>query len=163
MAINNILLNEKFAWLHWRIRHGEVPDELNPKIWWIHIGTNDLKFHCEENKIILGIMHIVEEIRTRKPDAIIVVNGILPGSDNYLDSVDPRKKINGDLRRSVNGLNDKNILFFDALNAFFDRKTGNIMRGLHFGPVHLRINGYDRWSTAIINWTKQKLDIDLSR
>ena len=44
------LSNEKFEWLHWRIRRGEVPDESNPKTWWTHVDASD-KFHCKEGKI----------------------------------------------------------------------------------------------------------------
>jgi hypothetical protein len=26
----------------WRLLHGEMPDEFNPKVWWVSLGMNDL-------------------------------------------------------------------------------------------------------------------------
>jgi len=54
----------------WRLLHGEMPDDFNPKVWWISMGMNDLaRMSCSEEVVILGILRVVEEIRTRKPDA----------------------------------------------------------------------------------------------
>ena len=108
-------------------------------------------------------MHIVEEIRERKPNAIIVVNAILP-CDDKLDSKNMkiRQIINDGLRLSVDGSEDKNIYYFDALHAFFDESSQNKIEGLHIGSVHLSIHGYYQWATEIIKWTKERLDIDLT-
>lgn len=26
----------------WRLMHGEMPDDFNPKVWWLELGMNDL-------------------------------------------------------------------------------------------------------------------------
>ncbi len=63
--------------LLWRLKHGEI--NLNPKVWWVTMGTNDLlSGGCSPEVVLLGILRIVEEIQWAKPDAIIVINGILP-------------------------------------------------------------------------------------
>jgi lysophospholipase L1-like esterase len=65
--------------LLWRLKHGEL--KLNPKVWWVTMGTNDLlSGGCSPEVVLLGILRIVEEIQWAKPDAIIVINGILPTS-----------------------------------------------------------------------------------
>jgi len=67
----------------WRIQNGEMPDYLNPKIWWLVLGTNDLAMkQCSEEVVLMGILRVIEEILERKPDAKIVVNSILPMSSD---------------------------------------------------------------------------------
>jgi len=67
--------------LLWRLQHGEMPKDFNPKIWWILIGTNDLTSGgCSPEVVLLGILRLVEEIQHVKPDAMVVINGILPSA-----------------------------------------------------------------------------------
>lgn len=70
--------------LLYRIQNGEIPKSLNPKVWWLLIGTNDLgQKECSEEIIFIGIVRIVEEILRRKPDSTVVINGILPRTDRH--------------------------------------------------------------------------------
>jgi len=63
----------------WRLLHGEMPDEFNPKIWWLELGLNDLgRTQCSEEVVVLGILRVVEEIMNKKPDAKIVINALFP-------------------------------------------------------------------------------------
>lgn len=78
------------AHLLWRLQNGEMPDSLQPRVWWILIGTNDLGMGCSADTIVAGNIRIVEEIR-QKHDyhnfgilhntmVPIVMNSILPKS-----------------------------------------------------------------------------------
>merc|ERR1711862_280070 len=70
------------------IQNGEMPYYLNPTIWWLVIGTNDLAMkQCSEEVVLMGILRIIEEILENKPDARIVVNSILPMSSDHLGRV----------------------------------------------------------------------------
>ncbi|EJK47041.1 hypothetical protein THAOC_34265 [Thalassiosira oceanica] len=63
----------------WRLMNGEMPDGLDPKVWWIGIGINDLTIKgCSEEIVLLGILRVVEEIQNRHPDDVVVINSILP-------------------------------------------------------------------------------------
>ena len=63
----------------WRLLHGEVDKNFNPKVWWLVIGTNDLMIQqCSEEVVLLGILRVIEEIMSQKPQATIIVNSILP-------------------------------------------------------------------------------------
>lgn len=65
--------------LLWRLMNGENPFGLEPKVWWIHVGINDLSLKgCSEEVTLLGILRVVEEIQNTRPDAKIVINSILP-------------------------------------------------------------------------------------
>jgi lysophospholipase L1-like esterase len=59
-----------------------MPADFNPRVWWVVLGMNDLgRMQCSEEVVVLGILRVVEEIRTRKPDAKIVINSLLPMAD----------------------------------------------------------------------------------
>ena len=59
--------------------NGEMPFGLNPKVWWVHIGINDLSLKgCSEEVVLLGILRVVEEIQNLDPMGIIVINSLLP-------------------------------------------------------------------------------------
>ena len=120
----------------------------------MHISTNDVKFHCKPSDIIAGIVHVVEEARRMKPHAKIAINSILPAKDIHLDAWKTIRNVNNGLKLPIESLDDKNVYFFDAYRAFHDSSTNNIRRGLYMGPVHLSPDGYDRWGTAIVDWTK---------
>jgi len=67
----------------WRILHGEIPYFLNPKVFWIVLGTNDLAIkQCSEEVVLLGILRVIEEIQSQRPNAKIVVNSIIPMTDD---------------------------------------------------------------------------------
>lgn len=69
--------------LLWRIQNGEMPKTLNPKVWWLQIGTNDLAMtQCSEEVVILGILRIADEIKVQHPDSVVVVQSILPRSSS---------------------------------------------------------------------------------
>ena len=57
--------------------------DLNPKFWWIILGKNDFtSTQCSAEVVLLGILRVIEEIRTHQPDSKIIVNSILPLSPN---------------------------------------------------------------------------------
>lgn len=69
--------------LLWRLMNQEMPYGLTPKVWWVHIGINDLTMKgCSEEVVLLGIFRVVEEIQERRPEDIIVVNSLLPVKRN---------------------------------------------------------------------------------
>ena len=56
-----------------------MPPNLNPKVWWLLIGTNDLgSDSCSGDAITVGNIRIVEEIRRQHPTTPIVINSLLP-------------------------------------------------------------------------------------
>jgi len=68
--------------LLWRLMNGEMPWNLNPKVWWVSIGINDLSMKgCSEEVVLLGILRVVEEIQ-KEHDGIVVINSLLPVQRN---------------------------------------------------------------------------------
>jgi hypothetical protein len=86
----------------WRLMHGEMPANFNPKVWWVSLGNNDLgRMKCSEEVVVIGILRVVEEILANKPDAQVVLNSLFPMSvvrggqyplvNDYKDSINENK------------------------------------------------------------------------
>lgn len=82
--------------LLWRLQDGQELEHVDSKVYWLVIGTNDLSISCSEEVILLGIVHLVEIIQKLKPDAIVVINSILPRTDDETGKLVPSSS-------SVNG------------------------------------------------------------
>uniref|UniRef100_A0A7S1ZRL5 SGNH hydrolase-type esterase domain-containing protein n=1 Tax=Trieres chinensis TaxID=1514140 RepID=A0A7S1ZRL5_TRICV len=154
--------------LLYRLVHGEMPPDLNPRVWWVTIGTNDLlRTQCSEEITLMGILRILEEIVRQKPDAAIVVNSILPATrakDGYLDTVGKRKngkRANDSFWPSIAAVNKQlekfaskhpRIKYFDATDAFVEKRGSNIFidRTLYDKDgIHPNIAGYKMWDKLI--------------
>lgn len=78
--------------LLWRLRHGEMPDTLQSKVFWLMTGMNDLvRGGCSEEVTMLGILRVADEIYFSNPNSVIVIQGILPWTKNTDGSLTPPK------------------------------------------------------------------------
>jgi lysophospholipase L1-like esterase len=108
--------------LLWRIQNSEVLT-LQPKVWWLNVGINDLMAtSCSEEITLLGILRVVEELMMKKDGSTIVINSILPistRSDMKLEGENTSNKfwtaakvINERLKRFAK--KNPGVKFFDA-------------------------------------------------
>ena len=155
-----------------------MPDKLEPKIFWILIGTNDfLKDgldYCSEEVVLMGIKRIIGEIQSQKPEATIVINGLLPratkisegkvyetGKTTIMNAID---SVNEELK-SFSNLHD-NLFYFDAKDLFVidddseDAKEHSsiIPHELMADYLHPTALGYNNWGTAIVKEMRTILD-----
>jgi len=76
--------------------NGEMPYGFEPRVWWVGIGISDLSMKgCSEEVVLLGILRVVEEIQTWRPDATVVINSLLPvqrNSDGLLEHLGKHHK-----------------------------------------------------------------------
>lgn len=80
------LLIQKGPNLLWHIQNGMI-NSLNPRLWFISIGTNDLFVEkCTDRFVVASILNVVKMIHDLKPDANFIIHGILPRKD------DPKSK-----------------------------------------------------------------------
>uniref|UniRef100_A0A7S2MVJ4 SGNH hydrolase-type esterase domain-containing protein n=1 Tax=Helicotheca tamesis TaxID=374047 RepID=A0A7S2MVJ4_9STRA len=164
--------------LLWRIVKGEIPLDLDPKVFWVTIGTNDLlRTQCSEEVVLLGILRVVEEIQNLKPSATIVINSILPMSshpDGVLEYKAKKKqaklnkqnvKKNGkayfDLWPSIKSVNEElekfvseqsGIKYFDASKVFVEERSDGfyLVDGTMMPDnIHPSKKGYKEWNKAI--------------
>lgn len=177
------LAGDKSYNLLWRIQNGELPPDLQPSIWWISIGTNDFGRalpHCSAEVVLLGIKRVVEELRRLRPGSKIVVNSVLPRSEDdlngrLLDSKNPNRKTVWQGIMEVNrGLRDYcskigNVSYFDATSIFVRQDEGTkgvdgmyIPKDLMYDFLHPTAEGYEKWGDAIISKVHEVIDASQS-
>lgn len=76
----------------WRLENGELPNIMNVKVYWIWLGIEDLvTAYCSEEATVLGILKTAEMLAVRDPDAVVVIQGLLPYSIHGGNLQDPMK------------------------------------------------------------------------
>jgi beta-glucosidase len=155
------LAGDRCPQLLYRLKWGEMPDSLQPKVWWLLIGTNDLADHCSQEAILIGTIEIVMEIRQKRPDATIVVNGILPRPGNPLGVLNTGKQ----LWKKIEYINDRmscftegmsGVEFFNATDLFLT-SDGILDVTTMFDLLHPNGKGADLWGRAIVQKVKEIL------
>jgi lysophospholipase L1-like esterase len=169
--------------LLWRIQNGEIPPDLRPSVWWILIGTNDFGRelpHCSPEVVLMGITRVVEEMRRLRPGSTIVVNALLPRSEDDLDGrlVDSKHgnrvtvwqgimEVNRGLREYCASI--RNVVFFDATSIFVKQDNGTkgldgmyIPKELMYDYLHPTAEGYKKWGDEIIATVHDVIDASSS-
>jgi lysophospholipase L1-like esterase len=137
--------------LLYRIQNGEMPEELNPSLWWFLIGTNDYNSDtCSRESILVGQLAILFDAMQRKPDANFVLQGLLPrGKHNLLES---------SLWKDFQWINDRlaciselpKLDFFNATSIFLDSDQRMVNQTLMSDFLHPSIEGHKLWGQAIL-------------
>ena len=79
--------SNKIPHLLYRLMNGELPASLQPKIYWVLIGTNDARMGCSSDVIAAGNIRIVQELQRHSSTRIpVVVNSLLPRGTQALSS-----------------------------------------------------------------------------
>jgi lysophospholipase L1-like esterase len=152
---NYRVLNLGFGWdrtqnVLWRLDHGEL-DGLHPRTVIINIGTNNTSETSNARKntakeIVDGISAICMRVRSKVPDARIILMAIFPREQN---PTDPRriliKEINEQL---VTFANDHKITFVDIGPGMLDA-DGHFLPGMTFDFCHPTEKGYQIWANGI--------------
>ena len=127
----------------WRVEHGEL-DGSQARVVVIMIGTNNLAA-AQPAEIARGIAAIVAQVRARVPDAIVLLNAILPrGAPG-----DPLRAAAADVNARIATLADgEGVRFIDAGPRFVDA-GGRIAPELMPDGLHLSPAGYEVWATVL--------------
>ena len=127
----------------WRLDHGEL-DGVNPKVVVLLAGTNNIG-NADAEDITKGLQAVVSAIRSKAPEARLVVMGIFPRNDKaaampVIDSVNANlaKMADGKQVRYLN-INDK---LADAQGKLFD----GMMNG---DKLHPALKAYQIWADAL--------------
>ena len=144
-------------------RGGELADNLQPAVWWILIGTNDLGIYgdaCNSQAVATGILVITKEILKRRPDATVVLNSILPRDSQQERNLwkTPEWIVASEVNHLLQdfGTSTERVEFFNATELFVSPKNPvRKNRKLYQDPVHPSTAGYSVWGNAIVSKVKQ--------
>lgn len=142
---NMTVANLGFGWdrtenVLWRLEHGEL-DHLDPAAIVLLIGTNNVSAHHKPLDIVAGIEAILALVHKKKPDAKVLLLGLLPRRD------EPQKAATPPITDQVNQLlrtRLSDVPWVTQLDVGRElRKVdGQVDAALYADPVHLNATGY---------------------
>ncbi|MDR3228939.1 MAG: GDSL-type esterase/lipase family protein [Puniceicoccales bacterium] len=157
---------EKTGNILWRVQNGNFAGAGNPKVVVLLAGTNDNRVsrrnrNPNPNEPVEGIRAIISAIQKRKPDAKILVLGILP---LYKDPEAAWRKVNERTNKLLPALADGKRVFFKNINSTFINADGTL-KGYgkkasdfyHGDEIHLRKPGYEAFADAVLPEVKRIL------
>ena len=152
--------------LLYRLQNGEMDPNLQPNVWWVSIGTNNLPLgSCNSEAMFVGIRAVVEHILRERPDATVVVNSILPKGELRTKTAKfTFSFFFGKLSQNVDwpvldrlnhmlqcfAASMENVEFFNATDLFLDDGTDDMNVTLYSDPVHPSAVGHRVWGEAIV-------------
>ena len=137
--------------LLFRLLNGEMPDTLQPKAWWILIGTNDIADECSKESILVGNMAVLEEALRRKPNARFILQGLLPRGRERLDNTTLWKDfqwINARLACLTEA--SSQLEFYNGTSLFLTKNGNYVNRSLMYDFLHPTLEGYTIMATDMI-------------
>lgn len=136
----------------WRLQNGEL-DGVHPKIIVLLAGTNNVANslataddEAKANDIVRGIKAILDVMRSKAPDAVIILMGIFPRNDR-MSFMPLINRINEKLAGLADG---KKIRFLNINDRLAD-ENGKLFDGM-MHPVdklHPEIKAYQIWADAL--------------
>ena len=136
----------------WRLEQGEL-DDVHPKIVVLMIGTNNVSQYLPNGpdeeaveQIADGVRAIVDVVRQKAPEAMIVLTGITPRVDNGRAALMPGiDRINAKLETFAGG---EMVTFLNINDRLTDRE-GNLLPDVTEDGLHLSVAGYQVWADAL--------------
>jgi lysophospholipase L1-like esterase len=134
----------------WRLEQGEL-DGVNPKVIVLMAGTNNVgnvsptdDTDVRAAETIRGVAALLKELRTRAPQATVVLMGITPRSDNaqvmpIIDAVN----------RGIARLADGHRIRYLNINARLTDGQGVLLPGMTRDGLHLTAKAYQLWADAL--------------
>ena len=129
----------------WRIQNGEL-DGIKPKAAVLMIGTNNSGTDSAEG-IAKGVTAIVETIRSKQPQAKILLLAVFPRGEKASPNPgrDKLKQVNAIIAKLDDG---KNVFFLDIGDKFL-QPDGSLTKEIMPDFLHLSAAGYQIWADAI--------------
>lgn len=175
---------DRCSHLLYRLRNGElIHPTFRPKVWWIVIGTQDWQLGVASESVVAGIISIVQSIRQIHPDAIVVINSLLP-HDQSSHSIEEINRLLGCYVKSQSLIDEdkmrqverrqnsttphhhKRLLhFFNATNLFMEKGNDGSYK---VNPTYVLPGGEDvpdphgewLWGKKIVETVEQLLQAD---
>jgi lysophospholipase L1-like esterase len=127
----------------WRIQNGEL-EGISPKVVVLMIGTNNVGSNTAD-EIAQGVTAIVKELRTKLPDAKILLLAVFPRGEKPNPDRAKLQQVNDQIAKLAD---DKAVTYLD-IGAKFLHDEGTISKDEMPDFLHLTRKGYRIWADAI--------------
>jgi lysophospholipase L1-like esterase len=129
----------------WRIKNGEL-DVIKPKAIVLMIGTNNSATDSAEG-ISKGITAIVETIRSKQPQAKLLLIAVFPRGEKR--SPNPQRDKLKEVNATIAKLDDGKHIHFLDIGEKFLQPDGSLSKEIMPDFLHLSPAGYQIWADAI--------------
>jgi len=136
----------------WRVENGEL-DHVNPKVIVLLAGTNNVGntvppegVEATAQNVVKGLAAVLHSMRSRAPDAVIIVTAIFPRNDN-MEVMPVIRQINAGLEKLASGPK----LRFLNVNDRLANPEGVLYPGMmnERDKLHPALQGYQVWADAL--------------
>lgn len=146
-AINLGFSGDRTEQVIWRLQHGEVDPLAHAKAVVLMIGTNNTGHRFDPaDQTAAGIKKIVDELRTRLPEAKILLLAIFPRGAKPTDRMRVR---NDEVNKIIAGYADGQHVFYKDLAKVFLEPDGTLTKHMMPDLLHPSAHGYELWAKAI--------------
>jgi lysophospholipase L1-like esterase len=144
--------------LLFHLNYGMLPPQLQPKVWIVAIGTNNLGAGCNARTTLAGILQVAQYLHQQRPNSIVVVHGLFPRSDER-HTEGPLNRywgqivwINQQLKKFCSLHSEWR--YFDVNNLLLERRADAPLKvalkpGLLPDGLHPGVEGYKIWSAEL--------------
>lgn len=129
----------------WRIENGEL-EVIKPKTIVLMIGTNNVGADTAEG-ITKGITAILKTIRTKQPQAKILLLGVFPRGEKA--SPNPSRDKLKEVNQNIAKLDDGQTIHYLDIGDKFLQPDGSLTKEIMPDFLHLSAAGYQIWADAI--------------
>lgn len=121
-------------------------DRTSPSDIHVMAGINDLKNGATDDEVLTRLQQIMQQLRSRHPQAQIYVHSLLPTRLANL----PATRIQHFNQRLAFITQQQNVRYLN-LTPYFADADGNLQQNLTTDGLHLNAQGYANWQLAIQN------------
>ena len=129
----------------WRIENGEL-EGIRPEAFVVMIGTNNSR-DDDAAGIARGITRIVETLRTKQPQAKILLLAVFPRGERAANNAQRDKLI--EVNRIISKLHNGESIHFLDIGDKFLQPDGSLTKEIMPDYLHLSAKGYQIWADAI--------------
>ncbi len=126
------------------LRRLNLFDQTRPDVIHLMVGINDLRRGATDAELLSNIQQIMQQLRSRHPDAQIFIHSLLP---TRLPAI-PSDRIAG-INQQIANLAVQESVSYLALQPHFSDPNGNLRRELTTDGIHLSREGYALWHSAL--------------
>ena len=135
----------------WRIENGEL-EGIRPEAFVLMIGTNNSR-DDDAAGIARGITRIVETLRTKQPQAKILLLAVFPRGERAANNAQRDKLI--EVNRIISKLHNGESIHFLDIGDKFLQPDGSLTKEIMPDYLHLSAKGYQIWADAIMPLVKE--------
>ena len=135
----------------WRMQNGEL-EGFKARLIVLMLGTNNVPRGNSNEEIAEGLRLIVQEFRTRQPQAKVLLLGIFPRS---AEPTHPHRAAIKDINARIAKFADNTNVFFMDIGDEFLAANGTLPTDIMPDGLHPNLQGYRIWAKAVSGRVKE--------